>query len=87
MMELQIVVCSNASEYLVPGNVTGYKCAVCNEALQAPPEAVALISSGGVPFCVPCSFALHSLLEKKPSVLIGVVQNHIAERMRRAQNN
>lgn len=92
MIDINIVVCRKASDYLKPGNITGHQCVVCNEELQVTPGGVQTIAQGGIPFCNACGFALSSLLEKDPSLILemrfsSVAMEQIAQRLRRAQNN
>jgi hypothetical protein len=59
------VSCRRASDYLKPGFVTGYICAVCGLELQVSPLAAIAIASGAISLCNHHGFRLVARLERQ----------------------
>lgn len=89
---LCIVVSRKASDYLKPGNVTGYQCHICSEELQVSPTGVGALAKGAIPLCNSCGFALKEFLEQNPHLVVEhrynlVAMEQLMQRLRSAQNN
>lgn len=67
---LGIVVCRSASDFLKPGYVRDYACAICDEKVQVSPLGVDAIRMGAKPLCNPCGLDLQRKLTEK-----GVTQD------------
>jgi DNA-directed RNA polymerase subunit RPC12/RpoP len=86
----KIIVCRRASDYLKPGFVAGYRCAICEKELQASPEGVRDIASGGVAVCNPCGFRLGEELSRKGNMMAVMLNpsafQQVIERLQKARS-
>jgi transcription elongation factor Elf1 len=78
------VVCKLASEELIDGYVTGYKCVRCGEELQISPVAAEALKDRGTPFCYPCGLLTQKEIEKMkdPRITNIVVTREMIDRMK-----
>jgi DNA-directed RNA polymerase subunit RPC12/RpoP len=86
----KIIVCRRASDYLKPGSVTGYRCAICEKELQASPEGARQIADGGIAVCNPCGFKLGEELSRKGNMMAVMVSpaamQQVIERLQKARS-